>query len=241
MALIVMKFGGTSVADKVKIENVATIIENAVKRGDHVVAVLSAQGNTTDELVKKAESISQNPDKRELDMLLSAGEQISVSLCAMALKDRGIDAVSLTGWQAGIMTDGNYGDADVTKIDTKRLRAELESGKVVVLAGFQGVTDDFNISTLGRGGSDTTAVCVAAFLNADQCRIYKDVDGIYTADPKKDSMAVRFPEISYDDMLKLADSGAKVLHKKCVEEAKKHGIEIMVLSSFSPGGGTIVR
>ena len=241
MALIVMKFGGTSVADKDRLENTADIIEAARISGDDVIAVLSAQGNTTDELINKALEISTNPDKRELDMLISTGEQVSVALCAMVLRERGIKAVSLTGWQAGITTDGVFGDADVKAVDTKRLNNELEKGNVILLAGFQGVSEDRDITTLGRGGFDTTAVCIAAAMNADECRIYKDVDGVYTADPKSDKAARRFEIISYDEMIALADSGARVLHKKCVEAAKKYGVEIKVLSSLKKGGGTVVK
>lgn len=241
MALVVMKFGGSSVADSERLRNVASIIEKEYRLGSRIIAVLSAQGDMTDEFIAKAKELTPDPDKRELDALISTGEQISAALCAMLLKSRGIDAVSLTGWQAGIVTNDTYGDADVVKVDCGRLGRELDAGKVILLTGFQGVTENGDITTLGRGGSDTTAVCIAAQLSADECRIYKDVDGVYTADPKRDSMARRFDTISYDDMLALADSGARVLHKKCVEIAKRYGVEIQVLSSFIRGGGTVVK
>ena len=238
--LTVMKFGGTSVADIDRMENVASIIERAYRSGSKVIAVLSACGDTTDELIEKAKSASPEPDKRELDMLLSCGEQVSVSLCAMILRRRGLDAVSLAGWQAGIRTDDKFGDADIISIDTDRIARELENERIVLLAGFQGVTADGDITTLGRGGSDTTAVYTAAATDADRCVIYKDVDGIYTSDPRKDASAKRYDEISYDDMLALVNGGAQVLHRKCVEFAKEHGVTIYILSSFSDGGGTVV-
>ena len=241
MALIVMKFGGSSVADKERIENVSSIIEKAFRDGNSVIAVLSAQGDMTDLLLEKAYEISKAPDQRETDMLLSTGEQISVALCAMALKKRGIDAVSLTGWQAGLMTSGKHGDADIMSVSSDRINEELKNGRVIVLAGFQGVDSAGDITTLGRGGSDTTAVCAAAFFGAQECILYKDVEGVYTADPKKDKNAVLLSEISYDDMLRLIEGGSQVIHKKCVEIAKEHKIQIKVLSSFCKSGGTTVK
>lgn len=240
VALIVMKFGGTSVADSEKIRNVSSIIEDEYRKGNKVAAVLSAQGSLTDELTEKAFEISNTPDKREMDVLLSSGEQISIALCAMELLRRGVPAVSLTGWQAGIETNDTYGDADIKNFSGGRLRRELEGGKVAVVAGFQGVCGDVNITTLGRGGSDTTAVFLAAALGADECRIYKDVKGIYTSDPKADPDAKLLSNISYDDMLTLADSGSGVLHRKCIEIAKRNGIKISVASSFYSGSGTVV-
>lgn len=241
MSLIVMKFGGSSVADKERLENVADIIAAERRKGNDVLAVVSAQGDTTDELIEKALEIAPEPDKRELDALISVGEQMTAALLTMVLKKRNISAVSLTGAQAGIKATDAYGDGDVLTVDGSRVKAELAEGKTVILAGFQGVTESGDVVTLGRGGSDTTAVFMASQLGAEQCRIYKDVDGVYDHDPRKNSDAVRYPVISYTDMLALADSGAQVLHKKCVLLAEKYGLEIIVLSSFEKGGGTIVK
>lgn len=241
MSLIVQKFGGSSVADKERLFNVARIIADAYEQGDRVVTVVSAQGDTTDDLLAKAAEISDTPSKRELDMLLSTGEQISASLLALALGTMRIPVVSLNAWQVGIRSDSNYSNAKIKKIDTERLLRELDSGKVVIVTGFQGINRFDDITTLGRGGSDTTAVALAAALKADRCRIYTDVDGVYTADPRKVPTAKKLKEISYDEMLELASLGAQVLHNRSVEMAKKYHVELEVLSSFERVSGTVVR
>jgi len=220
MSLIVQKFGGTSVADADRIRNVAKIITDTYKAGNNVVAVVSAQGDTTDDLIAKAAEINPAASKRELDVLLSCGEQISMSLLAMAIQKLGFPVISLTGWQAGLKTDSAYGNARIKQIDTDRLNAELDKGKIVIIAGFQGINKYDDITTLGRGGSDTTAVAFAAALKADLCQIFTDVDGVYTADPRIVSDAVKLDEISYDEMLELASLGAQVLHNRSVELAK---------------------
>ena len=238
MSLIVQKFGGSSVADKERLFNVAGIISDAYRSGDRVVVVVSAQGDTTDDLLAKAAEISDSPSKRELDMLLSTGEQISASLLAIALGTMRIPVVSLNAWQVGISSDSNYSNA---KIDTERLFRELDGGKVVIVTGFQGINKFDDVTTLGRGGSDTTAVALAAVLKADRCQIYTDVDGVYTADPRKVPTAKKLKEISYDEMLELASLGAQVLHNRSVEMAKKYHVELEVLSSFEKISGTVVR
>ena len=240
MALIVQKFGGSSVANTERVFNVARIISETYKQGNDVVVVLSAQGDTTDDLIAKAKEINPNASKREMDMLLSTGEQISVSLCAMALESMGFQAVSLTGWQAGLRTDDVHGDARVQALSNDRIRRELAQGKIVVVTGFQGINAAGDVTTLGRGGSDTTAVALAAFLQADRCHIYTDVDGVYDRDPRKHTDAVRYEIMDYDHMLTLARQGAQVLHDRCVELAKQYGVPIRVLSSFRPGEGTLV-
>lgn len=241
MSLIVQKFGGSSVADKERLFNVAGIISNAYRSGDRVVVVVSAQGDTTDDLLAKAAEISDSPSKRELDMLLSTGEQISASLLAIALGTMRIPVVSLNAWQVGISSDSNYSNAKIKKIDTERLFRELDGGKVVIVTGFQGINKFDDVTTLGRGGSDTTAVALAAVLKADWCQIYTDVDGVYTADPRKVPSAKKLKEISYDEMLELASLGAQVLHNRSVEMAKKYHVELEVLSSFEKISGTVVR
>lgn len=241
MSLIVQKFGGSSVADKEKLFNVAGIISDAYRSGDRVVVVVSAQGDTTDDLLEKAAEISDSPSKRELDMLLSTGEQISASLLALALGTMRIPVVSLNAWQVGISSDSNYSNAKIKKIDTERLLRELDGGKVVIVTGFQGINKFDDVTTLGRGGSDTTAVALAAVLKADRCQIYTDVDGVYTADPRKVPTAKKLKEISYDEMLELASLGAQVLHNRSVEMAKKYHVELEVLSSFEKISGTVVR
>ncbi len=241
MSLIVQKFGGSSVADKERLFNVAGIISNAYRSGDRVVVVVSAQGDTTDDLLAKAAEISDSPSKRELDMLLSTGEQISASLLAIALGTMRIPVVSLNAWQVGISSDSNYSNAKIKKIDTERLFRELDGGKVVIVTGFQGINKFDDVTTLGRGGSDTTAVALAAVLKADRCQIYTDVDGVYTADPRKVPSAKKLKEISYDEMLELASLGAQVLHNRSVEMAKKYHVELEVLSSFEKISGTVVR
>ena len=241
MSLIVQKFGGSSVADKERLFNVAGIISDAYRSGDRVVVVVSAQGYTTDDLLAKAAEISDSPSKRELDMLLSTGEQISASLLAIALGTMRIPVVSLNAWQVGISSDSNYSNAKIKKIDTERLFRELDGGKVVIVTGFQGINKFDDVTTLGRGGSDTTAVALAAVLKADRCQIYTDVDGVYTADPRKVPSAKKLKEISYDEMLELASLGAQVLHNRSVEMAKKYHVELEVLSSFEKISGTVVR
>lgn len=241
MSLIVQKFGGSSVADKERLFNVAGIISDAYRSGDRIVVVVSAQGDTTDDLLAKAAEISDSPSKRELDMLLSTGEQISASLLAIALGTMRIPVVSLNAWQVGISSDSNYSNAKIKKIDTERLFRELDGGKVVIVTGFQGINKFDDVTTLGRGGSDTTAVALAAVLKADRCQIYTDVDGVYTADPRKVPTAKKLKEISYDEMLELASLGAQVLHNRSVEMAKKYHVELEVLSSFEKISGTVVR
>lgn len=241
MSLIVQKFGGSSVADKERLFNVAGIIADAYREGNRIVAVVSAQGDTTDDLLAKAAEITSSPSLRETDMLLSTGEQISASLLALAIGTMKLPVVSLNAWQAGIHSDSNYSNAKIKKIDTERILRELDSGKIVIVTGFQGINRFDDVTTLGRGGSDTTAVALAAVLKADKCQIYTDVDGVYTADPRKVPTAKKLKEISYDEMLELASLGAQVLHNRSVEMAKKYHVELEVLSSFDRIGGTIVR
>ena len=242
MALIVQKFGGTSVADAQRLRNVARIITETYQKGNQVVAVLSAQGDTTDELIEKAREINPNPSKREMDMLLSTGEQISCSLCAMAIEDMGFPVVSLTGWQAGFRTNSGYGNARIKRVVTERVQDELENKRrIVIVTGFQGINKYDDITTLGRGGSDTSAVALAAALHADLCQIYTDVDGVYTADPRLVPSAHKLEEITYDEMLELATLGAQVLHNRSVEMAKRYGVNLEVLSSFSGQPGTKVK
>ena len=241
MKIIVQKFGGSSVADADRIRNVARIITETYRRGHRVVAVLSAQGDTTDDLIAKAAEINPNASKREMDMLLSTGEQISCSLCAMAIEAMGYPVVSLTGWQAGFRTNSSYGDARIKRIDTERVLAELDKNTIVIVTGFQGLNKYEDITTLGRGGSDTSAVALAAVLHADLCQIYTDVDGVYTADPRHVKGARKLEEITYDEMLELATLGAQVLHNRSVEMAKRYGVNLEVLSSFSGKPGTKVK
>ena len=241
MGLIVQKFGGSSVADADRIRNVARIITETYRRGHRVVAVLSAQGDTTDDLIAKAAEINPNASKREMDMLLSTGEQISCSLCAMAIEAMGYPVVSLTGWQAGFRTNSSYGDARIKRIDTERVLAELDKNTIVIVTGFQGLNKYEDITTLGRGGSDTSAVALAAVLHADLCQIYTDVDGVYTADPRHVKGARKLEEITYDEMLELATLGAQVLHNRSVEMAKKYNVRLEVLSSFTGHPGTKVK
>jgi len=241
MALIVQKFGGSSVADADKIRNVARIITDTYQKGNSVVAVLSAQGDTTDDLIEKAAAINPNASKRELDMLLSTGEQISCSLCAMAIEGLGFSVVSLTGWQAGFRTNSAYGNARIKRVETERIRTELDKRRIVIVTGFQGLNRFDDITTLGRGGSDTSAVAIAAALNADLCQIYTDVDGVFTADPRMVPNAHKLDEITYDEMLELATLGAQVLHNRSVEMAKRYNVDLEVLSSFSGKPGTKVK
>ena len=241
MALIVQKFGGSSVADADKIRNVARIITDTYQKGNRVVAVLSAQGDTTDDLIEKAAEINPAASKRELDMLLSTGEQISCALCAMAIESMGFPVVSLTGWQAGFRTNSGYGNARIKRVQGERIRAELDKRRIVIVTGFQGLNKYDDITTLGRGGSDTSAVAIAASLNADLCQIFTDVDGVYTADPRLVPTAHKLDEITYDEMLELATLGAQVLHNRSVEMAKRYGVNLEVLSSFSGKPGTKVK
>lgn len=239
--LIVQKFGGSSVADAEKLRNVARRIIKTYEEDNEVVVVLSAQGDTTDELIAKAAEISPNPSKREMDMLLATGEQQSVALLAMTLIDMGYPAVSLNAHQAGMITTSTYGNSRMRKIDDERLRLELGRKNIVIVTGFQGMNRYDDITTLGRGGSDTTAVSLATKLHADLCEIYTDVDGIYTADPRIVEDAIKLDEITYDDMLELASLGAKVLHNRSVELAKKYKVKMVVRSSITEEEGTVVK
>ena len=241
MALIVQKFGGSSVADAKKIQNVCNVISRTYDAGNDVVVVLSAQGDTTDDLIEKAEEINPNASKREMDMLLSTGEQISISLAAMCLEKMGYPAVSLTGWQVGMQTSSDYSNARIRKVEGSRIRKELDKHRIVLVAGFQGINKYGDVTTLGRGGSDTSAVALAVALKADLCQIYTDVDGVYTTDPRLCPNARKLGEITYDEMLELASLGAQVLHNRSVELAKHYGVELEVLSSFSGNPGTIVK
>lgn len=241
MGLIVQKFGGSSVADADRIRNVARIITETYRKGHGVVVVLSAQGDTTDDLIAKAAEINPNASKREMDVLLSTGEQISCSLCAMAIEAMGYPVVSLTGWQAGIRTNSAYSNARIDRVDTERVLAELDKKCIVIVTGFQGINRYDDITTLGRGGSDTSAVALAASLHADLCQIYTDVDGVYTADPRCVKGAKKLEEITFDEMLELATLGAQVLHNRSVEMAKRYNVNMEVISSFTGNPGTKVK
>ena len=241
MALIVQKFGGSSVKDRNRIFNVARIVANTHKAGNDVVVVVSAQGDTTDDLIAKAAEITHNPSAREMDMLLAAGEEISIALLAMALNELGCHATSLTGWQAGFRTDRAYTKARITRMETERISSELERNRVVVVAGFQGLNKLDDITTLGRGGSDTTAVAIAAGLNAGICDIYTDVDGVYTADPRIVPNALKLDEITFAEMLELARLGAGVMQPRAVEYGEHNGVAIHVRSTFHEVPGTIIR
>ena len=241
MSLIIQKFGGSSVADAERVMNVASIVANTYREGHDVIVVVSAQGDTTDDLIAKAEEINPRHSKREMDQLLSAGEQISISLLAMALEKLRIPVISLLGWQAGFKTNSQYTMARIKKIDVDRVNSELDKNKVIVVAGFQGLNKYDDITTLGRGGSDTSAVALAAALHADKCQIFTDVEGVYTADPRKVKNAYKLKEITYDEMLELATLGAQVLNNRSVEMAKKYHVELEVLSSLNPIPGTMVK
>ena len=241
MGLIVQKFGGTSVRDRDRIFNVARIVANTRNAGNDVVVVVSAQGDTTDDLIQKAAEITSDPSEREMDMLLNSGEMISISLLAMALMEIGVPAVSLTGWQAGFQTDRAYSKARIKRLECERIESELARNRVVVVAGFQGLNKMEDLTTLGRGGSDTSAVAIAAALHADRCQIFTDVEGVYTADPRKIPNARKLEEISFDEMLELASLGAQVLNNRSVELAKKYNVELEVLSSLNPVPGTLVK
>lgn len=241
MGLIVQKFGGTSVADRVCIYNVANIIARRIKEGNDVVTVVSAQGDETDRLISKAYEIAAEPDLREFDALITTGEQVSAALLSIALNQMGINAISLTGGQAGIHTDAIHGDSSIINIDTTRIKHLLNNGYTVIVTGFQGINQNGDTTALGRGGSDTSAVALAAALNADYCKIYKDVDGIYSADPRKDTNAVKYAKLTYDEMLRIVDSGSGVLQRKSVEIAKQQKVELHILSSFQKLEGTIIK
>ena len=241
MSLIVQKFGGSSVANAERVFNVAKIVTDTYKQGNKVVVVVSAQGDTTDDLIEKANEINPDASKREKDMLLAAGEQMSISLLAMAIEKLGYPVVSLLGWQAGFQTTSAYTSARIKKVKTDRIEKELDKKNIVVVAGFQGLNRFDDITTLGRGGSDTSAVAIAAAMNADLCQIFTDVEGVYTADPRKVSNAKKLKTISYDEMLELATLGAQVLNNRSVEMAKKYNIELEVLSSLTNAPGTIVK
>jgi len=241
VSLIVQKYGGTSVANAERLVNVANRVVDAYRAGHSVVVVVSAQGDTTDDLIDKAYEINTNPSKREMDMLLATGEQISMALLAMAIEKMGYHVTSLTGYQAGINTNSNYGNARIKNIDTERLFKELDEKNIVIVAGFQGWNKYEDITTLGRGGSDTTAVALAAALKADICEIYTDVDGVFTADPRIVKNASKLEDISYDEMLELASLGANVLHNRSVELAKKYNVNMVVRSSLNKSHGTVIK
>lgn len=241
MALIVQKFGGSSVANKEKLDNVARIITAEHDKGNDVIVVVSAQGDTTDDLIAKAKEINPHPAAREMDFLISTGEQISAALLTMTIKRMGYRAVPLTGWQAGFLTNSNHGRARIRRLNKDRLHNELAKDNIVIVTGFQGLNRYDDITTLGRGGSDTSAVAIAAELNAEECQIYTDVDGVYTADPRIATNAKKLDFITYDEMLELASMGANVLHNRSVEMAKKYSVRLRVLSSITPDSGTIVK
>ncbi|MBQ2152912.1 MAG: aspartate kinase, partial [Clostridia bacterium] len=241
MSLIVQKFGGSSVANAERVFNVARIVTDTYKQGNNVVVVVSAQGDTTDDLIAKGNEINPHASKREKDMLLASGEQISVALLAMAIEKLGFPVVSLLGWQAGFQTSSAYTSARIKRVVPDRIQKELDKKNIVVVAGFQGVNKYDDVTTLGRGGSDTSAVAIAAAMHADLCQIYTDVKGVYTADPRKVANAKKLESISYDEMLELATLGAQVLNNRSVEMAKKYNIELEVLSSLEKERGTIVK
>ncbi len=241
MALIVQKYGGSSVADAERIKSVARRIAQAKAKGEQVVVVASAMGDTTDELIKLAYQVTQQPSERELDVLLSTGEIVSSTLLAMALKSMGYEALSLTGAQAGIQTDATYSRARILKVESERVVIELDKGNIVIVAGFQGITDEMDITTLGRGGSDVTAVALAASLGAEVCQLYTDVDGVYTADPHLVPEAQKLAEIGYDEMLEMASYGAGVVHPRAVELGELFNIPILVASSFTQNPGTLIH
>lgn len=240
MGLIVQKFGGTSVANAERIKAAAKRIVETYKAGNKVIVVVSARGQTTDELIDLANELTDNPSTREMDMLLSTGEQISIALVAMAIHALGYPAVSFTGGQVGIVTDSYHTKARIRNINTHRVQKELDKGTIVIVAGFQGIDANENITTLGRGGSDTTAVALAAIMKADRCDIFTDVDGIYTADPRKVPLARKLDKVSYDEILELASLGAQVMHSRSIEFAKKYNVPLYVRSSFNNKEGTLI-
>ncbi len=241
MGLVVQKYGGSSVRDAERVMNVARRITDTYSKGNNVVVVVSAQGDTTDDLIAKAAEINDKPSKREMDVLLSTGEQITISLLAMAIEKLGFPVISMTGWQAGFKTDSKHGMARIHRIEGDRIRNELDKNRIVIVAGFQGLNKYDDITTLGRGGSDTSAVALACALHADVCEIYTDVDGVYTADPRIVKEAYKLDDISYDEMLELASLGANVLHNRSVELAKKYGMKLAVKSSLNNNEGTFVK
>ncbi len=241
MGIIVQKFGGSSVADNDKLLNVCNLITKEYNKNNKVVVVVSAQGKMTDKLVAEEKTISENPNIREHDVLVSVGEQVTIAKLAIYLNKLGYNAISYTGWQLPILTDSNYGNANILDINTDKILKNLEDSKIVIVAGFQGIDKEGDITTLGRGGSDTTAVALAAYLNAEKLYIYTDVDGVYSDDPNINKEAIKYDTISYDKMCDMANNGAKVLHNKCVELAKKFKIPIIVKSSFVDNEGTIVK
>lgn len=241
MGVIVQKFGGTSVGNVERIQNVARRVSETAAKGNKVVVVVSAMGKSTDELVTLAKGITEKPSKREMDMLLSTGEQVTIALLTMALQEKGCDAISLTGWQAGIMTEACHSNARITKLETDKIQNYLTEGKIVIVAGFQGITEAGEITTLGRGGSDTTAVALAAGLKADRCDIFTDVTGVFTTDPRVVKSARKLSSISYDEMLELANLGAGVLHPRAVEFAKNYHVKLTVRSSMVEEEGTMIE
>lgn len=242
MEIIVQKFGGSSVANTDKLFNVCKHITKEKNKGNSVVVVVSAQGDTTDDLIKEENEITEKPNKREHDVLVSVGEQITIAKLAMCLQKQGYEAVSMLGWQVPIITDSNFGDANITKIKTGKILKELKTGKIVIIAGFQGIDSNLNITTLGRGGSDTTAIAIASALKAKKCEIFTDVDGVYSEDPNKNENATKFDKLTYDKMLEMANNGAKVLHNKCVKLAKEKQVKIIVKSTFlEESVGTVVE
>lgn len=238
--LIVQKYGGTSLEDTCRLQTAARRVALLARQGAQVVVVVSAQGDTTDLMIEKAAQVNRRGSNREMDAYLAAGEQMSAGLMAMAIGALGIPAVSLSGWQAGIQTDSVYGNAKIMNVETGRIIRELDAGNVVVVAGFQGIAENGDVTTLGRGGSDTTAVALAAYLKADRCQIFTDVDGVYDRDPRRYPDAIRFGRISYEKMLRLIENGAQVLHDRSVELAREHNLPVEVLSSFTGAPGTIV-
>ena len=241
MALIVQKYGGSSVTNAERVKSVARRIAQAKAKGDQVVVVVSAMGDTTDELIELAYQVTQQPSERELDVLLSTGEIVSSTLLAMALREMGYEAISLSGAQAGIQTDATYSRARILAVESKRVARELEKGNIVIVAGFQGITDEMDITTLGRGGSDTTAVALAASLGAEVCQMYTDVEGVYTADPHLIPEAQKLAEIGYDEMLEMASHGVEVVHPRAVELGELFNIPILVASSFTQNPGTLIH
>ncbi|MBQ9413799.1 MAG: aspartate kinase, partial [Clostridia bacterium] len=239
--LVVQKFGGSSVADADRVRNVARVITKTYDEGNDVVVVVSAQGDTTDDLIDKAKEINPKASKREMDMLLAAGEQISIALLAMAIEQMGYPVISLLGWQAGFQTNSTYSAARIKRVNPERISKELDKKRIVIVAGFQGLNRYDDVTTLGRGGSDTSAVAIAAAMRADLCQIYTDVEGVFTADPRKIPNARKLEEITYDEMLELATLGAQVLNNRSVEMAKKYNVELEVLSSLTQKPGTKVK
>lgn len=240
MDTIVLKFGGSSVADNEKLKQVANKIIDLYNKNNKIVVVVSAQGKTTDKLIKEAEELSNNVEDRELDVLLSAGEQMSSAKLSILLNNMGYKAISLTGWQAGIYTSNTNKNAIIENIDVSRIREELEEDKIVIIAGFQGINEKMDITTIGRGGSDTSAVAIAAALDAKNCYIFSDVDGVYTADPNKISQAKKLGALSYNEMLEISNEGAKVLHNRCIEIGEKFKIPIITKSTFNNKSGTVI-